>query len=90
MGKTRSVAVMVLIETDDPNLMPENVDVHTPARAARLRKAVMDNLPKVSRVVMVLEEDTARLMCAAHDLAAEAAGLSVRRPPRSYIPPTRD
>lgn len=87
---TRSIACLVLIETDDPRLFPENVDVARPAKAAALRKAVIDNLPKLTRVVMVMEEETAQLMCAAHDIAARESGLTVNRPPAGYIPPTRD
>jgi hypothetical protein len=86
----RSIACMVLIETDDPRLFPENISVTTPAKAAALRKAVINNLPKLTRVVMVLEEETARIMCAAHDIASQAAGLDRVVPPAGYVPPTRD
>lgn len=87
---SRSIACMVLIETDDPRLFPENIRVTTPAKASALRKAVIDNLPKLTRVIMVLEEETAQLMSAAHNIASQAAGLDRVVPPAGYIPPTRD
>jgi hypothetical protein len=83
-----SIAVMVLIETNDPVLIRH--DVSTAKAAATVRRAVIKNLPRLTRVIMVTEEETARLMCHAHDLAAKAAGLDAVMPPADYIPPTND
>jgi hypothetical protein len=82
----RSIAAMVLIETDDPRLFPENITVATAAATEQLRAAVIANLPNLTRVVMVLPEENARMMCEAHAMAAQAAGLDgmIDMPPRSY------
>jgi hypothetical protein len=40
------VAAMVLIDTDDAELQPENLSVATPAATAALRRAVIRNLPQ--------------------------------------------
>ena len=86
---TRSVAVMVLIETDDKRLWPEHLDVSTPGKVAALRRALVAAMPQLSRVVLVTGEDTARLMVEAHKAAAAASGIEVVRPPEGYVPPTR-
>jgi hypothetical protein len=86
----RSLAVIVLIETEDSRLFPEHVNVSTPRQTAQLRKAVLDNLSNVTRIVAVMSEDNARLMCAAHDAGMRAIGELVPYPPKSYVPPTRD
>jgi hypothetical protein len=83
-----SIAVMVLIETDDLVLIRH--DVSTAGNAAAVRAAVIRELPNLTRVVMVTEEDTARLMCFAHDVAARESGVEPDRPPASYVPPTRE
>jgi hypothetical protein len=85
----KSIAVMVLLETDDKRLDPERLDVSTAAKAAAIRKAVIDNLPHLTRVVMVLPEETAKLMSAAHNIAAREAGFHPQRPPFDYVPPSR-
>lgn len=87
---TRSIACLVLIETDDPRLFPENIGVESAAKTAGLRKAVLDNLPKLTRVVAVMDEETARLMALVHQLASKGAGLDRVTPPAGYVPPTRD
>jgi phospholipase C len=91
MAKYKVVA-FVQIETDDPRLDPERIDVSTAAATATLRRAVIAALPKkVSRLIAVTAVETAELMCMAHDAGAAAAGLGgVKRPPADYIPPTRD
>ena len=88
--KKRSLAVLALIETDDPRLFPENLSVATAAETAALRKTVIEHLPELTRVVFVTDEETAQLMMLAHDIAAKEAGLQVERPPQDYVPPTRD
>lgn len=86
------VCAIVQIETDDPRLDPDRLEVDTPAKAAALRQAVLKSLPhQVTRVIVVLPVDLAKLMLHAHDQAAEIAGLTtVLRPPASYIPPTKE
>jgi hypothetical protein len=86
----RSIAVLVLIETDDKRLFPEKIDLSTIAGTARLRQAVIDNLPKMTRVVMVTSEATARMMAEAHAMAAGMGLGEIEMPPANYIPPTRD
>jgi hypothetical protein len=75
----RSIAVMVLMETDDARLFPENVSVKSVQATAMLHQAVLDNLPQLTRVVMVLPEETARIMCDAHDILR---ARPINRPPR--------
>jgi hypothetical protein len=83
------IAAMVIIETDDPLLDPDHIDVSTASKAAALRAALVTALPGLERVVMVMDEDTAKLMCLAHDVASEAAGLTTPRPPSDYRSPRR-
>lgn len=85
----RTIVAMVQIETDDARLFPENISVASAAEAAALRHAVLANLPNVTRLIMVLEEEAARIMCATHAIAAREAGAVIHRPPSDYIPPTR-
>lgn len=82
---TQSIAAMVILEMD-----PEKIDVSTAAGTAGLRKAILDNLCNVRRVVAVMTEEEARLMCEAHDAALRAIGGMIRRPPADYVPPTRE
>jgi hypothetical protein len=86
------VCAIVQIESDDPRLDPDALEVDTPAKAAALRRAVLKSLPrKVTRVIAVLPVDFAKLMLHAHEQAAEIAGLAtVLRPPAGYVPPTRE
>jgi hypothetical protein len=85
------LSVMVLIETEDSRLFPENIDVSTAANTARLRRAVIENLPLVTRIVAVMGEEEARLMMAAHHHAMRQSGADkLFRPPPDYVPPTRD
>jgi hypothetical protein len=85
----RDVAVMVIVRTADAEMFPENLDISSIRATKALRRAVIANLPKVTRVVSVMAEETARLMCAAHALAAEASGFDdlIRRPPPDYRGP---
>jgi hypothetical protein len=86
---TQSIAVTVLIETDDPRLDLTRISVATAAQAAALRRAVIENLPKLTRVVSVMSEQEARLMHYAHRLVAQAADVEIMHPPKDYVPPTR-
>lgn len=88
----KSIAVMVLIETDDPRLNIDHISVSTAKAAAQLRQAVIDNLPKLTRVVVLMSEEEARLMSAVHRAAIESLGKKgkVHRPPSDYVPPTRE
>lgn len=82
----RSIAAMVLFETDDSRLFPENLNVSSVAATEALRTAVVAALPSLTRVVMVLSEEHARLMCAAHAMAAQQSGLEnlIDVPPSAY------
>lgn len=84
-----SLAVMVIIETDDPRLDPDTIDVSTVDATIALRSAVIDNLASLTRVVMVLHEPEAHLMVRAHAIAARSAGLDhlFERPPSGYRAP---
>jgi hypothetical protein len=80
----RDIAVMVIMRTTDVSLFPESLDRATKA----LRRAVIANLPKITRIVTVMDEETAKLMCTAHAFAAQASGLAtIRRPPADYRGP---
>lgn len=86
----RTIAVFVLIETDNPRLFPENIDVSTVPAAARLRMDVLKEMPdSVTRVMFVCHETMARAMCDATDQVAKKFGFPPERPPQDYIPPTR-
>lgn len=85
----RSIAAMVLLETDDPRLFPENlhIAIGTAAGTEQLRALVVANLPYLTRVVMVTSEEAARLMCEAHAHAARVSGLlehEILMPPADY------
>lgn len=85
----RTLAVMTIIETEDARLFPENLDVSTLDAVQATRAAVIANLPNVRRVVVLMDEEEARLMLAAHALAAERSGLEdmFRVPPVAYRAP---
>jgi hypothetical protein len=84
-----SIAVMVLIETDNPLLLYPDEAVRTAEGTAALRQAVLDNLPNVTRVINVMTEESAQFMCRAHDAAMRASGLGdfIKRPPPDYVSP---
>lgn len=80
------IAVLVLLETDDPQLL--RPDVSTAEAAASFRPAVIDNLPKLTRVVAAMSEFESRLMILAHESAKKSSGLGeVLRPPEDYVSP---
>lgn len=83
-----ALAVMVIIETDDPRLaIPP--DLSTVRATKAFRQAVIENLPKLTRVVAVMPEEEARFMMTVHMAAAEFAGHEdgVIRPPPEYHAP---
>lgn len=80
-----SIAVLVLLDTDDPHLDPEQIDVGTVRSAASVRAAVVASLPKLTRVVAVMPEEQARLMMAALEAVSKTS-----RPPKSYVAPSRE
>jgi hypothetical protein len=87
-ASARDVAVMLIVRTSDAAMFPENLDLSTVRSTKALRRAVIANLPKVSRVVSVMDEETARVMCAAHAYAADVSGFTqIRRPPPDYRGP---
>lgn len=82
------LVVMVQIETEDPRLDPGCINVSTAESTAELRRLVVENLPLMTRVVAVLDEETARLMVETHNRVCEKMGLpGVVRPPGSYQAP---
>ena len=87
---THSIVVLVQLETDDPLLDPDQIDVSTVEAVTALRAAVVRALPKVTSVVAVLPLDDAKLMLSSHEYAMRAVGAArVKRPPGSYVPPHR-
>jgi hypothetical protein len=59
----RMLAVMMIIETDDARLFPENSNVNSVSRTRGLRNAVLEHLPRaVKRVVTVMDEEVAVLI----------------------------
>jgi hypothetical protein len=85
-----AIAVMVLIETDDPTLQPGNLDTTTAQAVARLRQKIINALPDLRRVVCVMDEEQARVMMLAHNMAMLKSGATVLWPPVTYVPPTMD
>jgi hypothetical protein len=64
----RSLVAVIVLETDDVRLFPENVEV--PIAVAR--KALIENLPRLTGVIAITDEEVARLVFAAHRLDAAA------------------
>lgn len=89
MEKKRALAVTVVIETTNPALYPENIDVSSPEVTTSLRRTVIAELATLSRVICVMSEADARLMHAAHAYACEEAGLAstIVCPPAGYRSP---
>lgn len=84
----RNVAVMLIVRTTDAAIFPENFNLSGLRASKALRRAVIANLPKVTRVIAVMDEDSARLMFTAHSIAAQASGLgTILRPPSDYRAP---
>ena len=83
----RTIAALMVLETDHPLLDPGNIDVSSAKAAAELRRAVVDSLPDLTRVVAVLPLELAELMMQIHDRAARDAGLAPGYPPADYEPP---
>lgn len=89
----REVAVLVIVETSDPTLFPENLDVSTAKATAALRRAAVKALARVQRVVVVMHPDEARIMCQTHNEVLGRMSEGERRvlfPPADYVPPTRE
>jgi hypothetical protein len=93
------IAVMVVIETDDPRLTPEAVveAMTTASGVAGIRRVVLGHLPDdVTRVLAVMDQEQAELLMMMSEgvgrTVAQALGLrhQVIHPPADYIPPTRD
>jgi hypothetical protein len=86
---TRSIAVTFVIETDDPRLAPENVDLSSDVGRHLAREAAMDNLYRPSRVVAVMNQTEAEVMLAAmeHVRRIAARGLCACGLPMHYSDP---
>ena len=84
-----SIACLVLIETDDPRILEYEKSTQTVEGTQAMRAAVIANLPKLTRLVAIMPEETSRLIMLAHDHAAKAAGMGadIIRPPRTYVAP---
>lgn len=81
-----SIACLVLIDTDDPRIL--DFDPSTAEKAAEIRAAVVENLPRLTRVIAIMPEFESRAMMMAHDFALENSGLGrVLRPPKGYVAP---
>lgn len=83
--------MLVIIQTDDARFDPAKLSPYTAAKAADIRRAVIDNLPHLERVIAIMSEPEARAMMKLHE--AIKLGLDVGdvlRPPPDYVPPTRD
>jgi len=86
---SHSLAVIVLLESDDPVLEPKSLDVSTVDAVTKLRRAVVKALPKLTRVIAVMDEEQARAMMMAHQMAVTESGASVLWPPATYVPPKK-
>lgn len=89
MTDKRVVMVVAQIETDDPRLFPDNIDISTAESTATLRRLVIEHLAHVTRIIAVTSEENMRLMFAAHEYALRSIGEGdlLRRPPADYRPP---
>jgi hypothetical protein len=83
---------MVVIDTDDPRLHPEHINVDTTEATAALRQAVIDNLYRVDRVFLVMDEESAEDMVALNEFmdSLGEAPVSFQHPPDDYKPPGHD
>jgi len=78
------IAVMVVLESDDPELQMEKYDPSTAAGVARMRRAIVRHLKDANiRIVAFMSEYDGRLMLSLYDMAKEEAEGegSVLRPP---------
>lgn len=80
---------MLQLDTDDPLLDPDRIDVSTVEATVALRAAVIRALPGLTSVVAVLDLELAMLMMAAHDASAATGLVKINRPPGRYRPPHR-
>jgi hypothetical protein len=84
---------MLRIETNDPRLAEDAISVDTARDSARLRRAVLQHLPKdVTRVIAVFPVEHAEMLMLLHEaVGKELMGEPVAdRPPPDYVPPTRE
>jgi hypothetical protein len=61
----RTIAALVLIETDDARLFPES-----PATRGELLRALLETQPEPEAVIAIMDPSEARQMLAAHIVAA--------------------
>ncbi len=87
-----ALAIMLVVETDDPRLMPEALADWSAARVSRARAAVLAALPDaVTRVIAIMPVEQAQLLMMVHEAVGKEIGApEPLRPPPSYVPPTRD
>ena len=87
-----TIAVLVQIETNDPRLDPDTINVSTARATAALRAAVLANLKRITRVIAVMPIEQARAITLLHEGLGELLlnEMLADRPPPDYIPPTRD
>jgi hypothetical protein len=82
------IVAVVVLQSDDPRLDLDQIDVSTAAAAAALRQAIVDALPALTRVVSVMSEREGHLMVHAHRMAvSEIRGVKLNEPPTDYIAP---
>jgi hypothetical protein len=90
-GTWRIVAV-VEMETNDPRLSPDRIN-HAPRSAeetATTRQAVLDNLLRTKRVILVTGPEMMEGLLETHELAAQIAGVHAQmfsRPAADYEAP---
>lgn len=85
------VAILAIIDTDDPRLTPERISVETAQATAHLRQAVIDNLPRLDRIFAVMDEEAAEdLMALDRFLSAVTGDDGFHMPPDDYRPPRRE
>jgi hypothetical protein len=92
--RKHTIVAMVQIETDDPRLVPSSDMVATAAAAALVRQVIVDNLPRLTRVIGIFGVDHARMLMMLHEsvgdrIAAELGKApTFKRPPADYKPPS--
>jgi hypothetical protein len=106
MSERHRFVVMLEIEASDPRLSETAISAaiasNTAKDAAALRRLIMQSLPKdVVRVIAMFPTAHAKMLMQLHEAVGEdiadflqQEGISTRspfhRPPKDYVPPTRD
>lgn len=90
-SKPQAIVAMVLLEeVTDPRLDPRHLNAMAldPSRPAVIREAILEALPKLTRVIAIMPPEHAQFMMQLADhVASEVTGEQPIRPHPDYKPP---